>query len=180
MVPLVLVYCTVLRTLKPCDWPLPSIPFHFFCACVCVHSSDSEPRRSRSLFESRRHPQNQHDVYTDVFATKSSKQASKQEGPLHDKSTSLASQMEMRFALLLFISSPFKLLISLLIYSFFFWCCYSRGRSFKSPALSKFTFSPRIVFHIGAIVTYQTISRRSAGDRDQKTRGVSDTVQQRH
>ena len=44
MVPLVLVYCTVLRTLKPCDWPLPSIPFHFFCACVCVHSSDSEPR----------------------------------------------------------------------------------------------------------------------------------------
>ena len=42
MVPLV--YCTVLRTLKPCDWPLPSIPFHFFCACVCVHSSDSEPR----------------------------------------------------------------------------------------------------------------------------------------
>ena len=120
MVPLVLVYCTVLRTLKPCDWPLPSIPFHFFCACVCVHSSDSEPRRSRSLFESRRHPQNQHDVYTDVFATKSSKQASKQEGPLHDKSTSLASQMEMRFALLLFISSPFKLLISLLIYSFSF------------------------------------------------------------
>ena len=48
------------------------------------------------------------------------KAASKQEGPLHDKSTSLASQMEMRFALLLFISSPFKLLISLLIYSFSF------------------------------------------------------------